>query len=139
MMDVSEAPSAIRDLLTWLLGRGFQVSEARVCDPVNQDVVFVSGDRTVRIHATSGDWVLGIGLYGETFHPEQWEAWLDGAPLAGDLDDLYHQVAFIAYRWQAAIERFREHPDAGREIRAIGDEWAWRRFGPLLPVALITK
>jgi hypothetical protein len=68
-------------------------------------------------------------MWGRTFHPEQWEAWLDGYPLAGELCGIGHQVEFITQRWDTAIERARAHPEAEGEVAAIGDDWVQRRFG----------
>lgn len=129
MLDLSRAPARVRQLLAWLVDQDFQVTGEEIGDSFNQNVIFTADDRTVRVNATRGDWALGIGLGGETFHPEQWEAWLDDYPLAGDLADLDHQVGFIVHRWQTAIEQACERPGAIDEIRAIGDDWVFRKFG----------
>lgn len=129
MLDLSLAPNAIADLVNWLSDRDFRVTDEQESGRNNQYAIFVAGDRTVKVTASRGEWSLGIGLSGRTFHPEQWEAWLDGYPLAGDLASIEHQVEFITGRWDIAVERVREHPGAEEEVAAIGDDWVERRFG----------
>ena len=129
VLDLRSAPSAIDRLVKWLTDSGFTVTEERASDRNNQFAVFTGGDRTVKVTASRGEWSLGIGISGITFHPEQWEAWLEGYPLAGDLATIEQQVEFITQRWDTAVQQLRENHGAEEEIAAIGDDWVERRFG----------
>jgi hypothetical protein len=128
-LDVTAAPAAITKLLSWLVGQGFTLAEERFSDRGNQYGTYMKQDRVVTITATRGEWSLGLGMWGQIFHPEQWEAWLDGYPLAGELSGLDQQVAFITHRWEVAIERDQERPEAQAEVAEIGDDWVQRQFG----------
>ncbi len=129
MLDLSSAPPAIPKLISWLLTKGFVLSEERSSDRSNQYALYLKRDQLVKITASRGEWSLGIGMWGQTVHPEQWEAWLEGYPLAGELAGLDQQVDFITRRWEAAIEQAQERDGAQSEIAEIGDDWVQRRFG----------
>jgi hypothetical protein len=129
MIDLSLAPDPISHLVKWLGDRGFVIVEERSSGQNNQYAIFSADDLTVKVTVSQGDWSLGIGLQGRTFHPDQWEAWFDGYPLAGDLADLEPQVDFIVHRWEKAVERARASAGSEAEIAAIGDDWVERRFG----------
>jgi hypothetical protein len=129
VLDLSLAPGAIARLVEWLLGNGYEVTEQRSSDPNNQYTIFAAGDLLVKVSATRGEWSLGIGMWGQTFHPQQWEAWPDGYPLAGDLNSIDRQVEFISQRWGTAVDQARDLPEAKTEVTAIGDDWVKRRFG----------
>ena len=88
MLDFRSAPDAINSLVKWLADSGFTVIEERMSDQGNQYAVFRGGDQIVKITVSRGEWSLGIGISGRTFHPEQWKAWLEGHPLASDLANI---------------------------------------------------
>ena len=81
MLDLTSAPTAITKLVSWLLDNGFELSEESVSDRNNQNVICTKRDQLVEINATRGEWSQGGGMWGQTFHPEHWEAWLDGIRL----------------------------------------------------------
>lgn len=129
MLDLSHAPAPILRLVVWLQGRGFQQIDERQSDPANLYVLFANDSRQVKITASRGDWSLGIGIAGRTFHPEQWEAWLKGQRLPEVLGNLDQQVDFITTSWDFALEVARLRPQTEDEIERIGDDWVERRLG----------
>ncbi len=129
MLDTTSAPTAIPKLVAWLHEKGFELGAERSSDRGNQYAVYFKQDQLVKITASRGEWSLGIGMRGQTFHPEQWEAWLDGYPLNDELAGLDRQVDFITQRWDVAAGQARERAGADAEIAKIGDDWVQRRFG----------
>ncbi|MHB8288444.1 MAG: hypothetical protein ACYDEY_04260 [Acidimicrobiales bacterium] len=52
MLDLTSAPTAITKLVSWLLDNGFELSEERVSDRNNQNVICTKRDQLVEINAT---------------------------------------------------------------------------------------
>jgi hypothetical protein len=131
VLDVSNAPPAIKDLAGWLADEGFITVRETISDPGNQDVFFESRGRIVHLNATRGDWIIGIGLYGmaTTFHPDTWESWIAQVPSPDEGSDFAHRVDYIKGNWSAAIELATFDPDAEAQLKALDDDWVERRFG----------
>jgi hypothetical protein len=130
VIDTSDAPEPICVLMGWLDQQGFRVTAHESAGRNNQFAEYVAGRRRVKVTADRGEWSLGLGLvgWGESYDPDEWEAWLDGRPLV-DASALERQVAFITKRWALAIDRASRHPDAEAQVRAIGADYVERRFG----------
>ena len=65
-----------------------------------------------------------------TFHPDEWEAWLERRPLRRQLSDLDHQVGFITQRWlYAAYVAATDVAAAEVALESIGLDWVEWRFG----------
>lgn len=130
-IDREAAPEVIGKLLDWLSDEGFAVVAQQASGRANQFARFTGADRVVTITADRGAWSLSAGLEGmdSEFHPDEWEAWLDGFDLAGELSTLEHQVDFLTSRWSCALAAARTIAHAEDEIRAIGRDYMYRRFG----------
>ena len=130
-MDLTHAPTAIHKLVEWLETNGFSIVRSQQDGPYHQYALFSSGDMRVEVRATRGDWDIGIGLasMSRIYHPDEWEAWFGRFALAGDGSDLDHQVDYIENQWLGAVSRARIDESAEDEIRAIDQDYVWRRFG----------
>lgn len=131
MLDLALAPPAVRRLVEWLLAEGFLLKHEQRAGVSNQFVKFGRRALVVDVTADRGDWSVGIGLdtMSDTYHPDEWEAWLDRFELAGELSDLEHQVEFVTTRWVDAAMSAQRLSDAEQQIRAIGIDYVRRRFG----------
>jgi hypothetical protein len=86
----------------------------------------------VEIRFERGEWYLGLGLLAmnNTFHPDEWEAWLERLPLNRHLSDLDHQVQFITQRWMRAADlAATDVATTEAALMAIGMDWVECRFG----------
>jgi hypothetical protein len=131
VLDLAAAPPSVQRLGEWLNAEGFVVSREQHSGVNNRYAELRDESRRVELTTDRGDWSLAIGIVGmsDTYHPDEWEAWLDGFELAGDLSSLDHQVEFIIERWGEAIAAARMLDDAEAQIRAIGVDYVRRRFG----------
>ena len=129
--DLSEAPEPICRLIDWLVGNGLQVTYERADGAFNQFARWENDCLRLEMTADRGEWSVAIGTpdMSETFHPDQFEAWIGDFPLVGDLSALYHQVDFITARWPQIGAAVRKAPRAEEEIREIGRDYVRRRFG----------
>jgi hypothetical protein len=124
-------PEPILCLLEWLDHGDFEIVEQQSSGSANQYARFKHGGCTVSVSRDRGEWSLSAGMdrMEEEFHPDEWEAWLDGFDLAGELSTLDHQVTFLIERWPEALEKAEADPGAEAEIRDIGRDYVSRRFG----------
>jgi hypothetical protein len=131
MLDLSIAPDPVCRLVGWLGENGLKVRSEQADGSLNQHAVWENDSLRVEVTADRGDWSVAIGTpnMSETFHPDEFEAWIDGFPLAGDLSDLDHQVEFITSRWSQVRAAVVGAPRAEDEVRAIGQDYVRRRFG----------
>lgn len=130
-INLSTAPPAVVQLVNWLIEDGFVLVHRQSSGVANQFAQYRGGGRSVSVTADRGDWSLTAGLseMGTEFHPDEWEAWLDRFDLAGELSPLDHQVSFLTGRWASAIALAQANPMAESEIRKIGSDYMFRRFG----------
>jgi hypothetical protein len=131
VLDTSKAPYAVQDLWAWLCSQDFEQVSGQTTGQNNQFVELVSGQRLITISVDRGDWSIAIGAswMNDTYHPDEWAAWIGGFDLAGELSDLENQAAFVKDRWAAAIEAAARKRSAEDEIRRIGLDYVRRRFG----------
>ncbi|MEO5837420.1 MAG: hypothetical protein ABIQ73_05775 [Acidimicrobiales bacterium] len=93
---------------------------------------WISPTLRVEIKVDRRQMFLGIGLrtMATTYHPDEWEAWLDGGALRRHLSGLDHQIAFVTQRWlRAAALAAADISATENAIEAIGLDWIERRFG----------
>lgn len=130
-LDLTAAPDSVRRLVMWLDANGLETAHEEMGGPFNQYAVWVGDSLRVEVTQDRGVWSVAVGTptMSETFHPDEFEAWIDGFLLAGDLSDLDHQVKFITMRWAEVEAALRASPDAESELRAIGQDFVRRRFG----------
>lgn len=131
MLDLASAPDSIGRLVRWLDANGLATTREQTEGRFNQYVVWVGDSLRVEVTRDRGVWSIAVGLpsMSETFHSDEFEAWLDGFPLAGELSDIDHQVEFITTRWNEVEIAVLANPDAENEIKAIGQAYVRRRFG----------
>lgn len=131
MLDLASAPAPVRRLVIWLDENGFETTQEQADGPFNQHSVWVGDSLRVEVTQDRGVWSMAVGspTMSDTYHPDEFEAWIDGFPLAGDLSDLDHQVEFITARWAEVDTSVRASSDAESELRTIGQDYVRRRFG----------
>ena len=133
MIDISNAQSSLRFLQEWLAANDFRKTCSQPALVTSDDYEeWVSETLRVEIKSDRGDWYLGLGLVemNYTFHPDEWEAWLDRLPLRRHLSDLDHQVDFITRRWMHAADlAVADVATTEAALVAIGLDWLERRFG----------
>ena len=131
MLELAEAPDSILRLVRWLGEHGLATAHEQANGRFNQHAVWVGDSLRVELTQDRGVWSVSIGspTMSETFHPDEFEAWIDGFPLAGDLSGLDHQVEFITERWAEVETALQSSADAESELRAIGQDYVRRRFG----------
>jgi len=122
-----------RVLEEWLTANDFRQNRSQQ-EPVTSDdyTEWVSTHLRVEIKVENGQMFLGIGLraMAHTFHPDEWEAWLEGTRLRRHLSDVGHQVDFITRRSQrAAACATADVAAVERALEAIGLDWLEQRFG----------
>jgi len=128
MMELDEMPNSVRELVTWLQEQGFALSEEQRKDGNNQRLVFERDGWRIEVVADRADWSVAVASPGGRFvHPDIWEAYLDGFPLAGDLSPLQHQIEFV----RQDLERIRAAagPDVDRELKRMDEEYSRRLLG----------
>lgn len=130
MVDHRDAPPAMLKLLGWLEATGLQQSEEQVRDRFNQMAIFDDEHTRVRVVVDRGDWSVGVGItaFDSTFHPDVWEAYLNGLDRAND-SSLEHQVDFLVTRWADARRAAMADADAEGTLRAIDREFVRRLLG----------
>lgn len=135
MLDLSLAPPSIVRLVAWLHSEGYSIVSEQRAERNNQFAEYRCGSRVIGLTADRGEWSItgGTSSMTDCFHPDEWEAFLDGFELAGDLSDLDHQVDFVTGRWRDAIRIANQQPGAESELRLIGRDYVRRRFGFVPP------
>ena len=131
MIELADAPDPVRRLVRWLNERGLEIATEQTGGRFNQHAVWVGGSIRVELTQDRGVWSVAVGspTMSATYHPDEFEAWIDGFPLAGDLSDLDHQVEFITERWAEVEAALQLSGDAEGALRAIGQDYVRRRFG----------
>jgi hypothetical protein len=133
MIDISNTQSSLRFLQEWLAANEFRKICSQQALVTSDDYIeWVSHTLRVEIRSERGEWYLGLGLLvmNNTFHPDEWEAWLDRRPLNRHLSDLDHQVDFITRRWMYAADlAVADVVTTEAALMAIGIDWVERRFG----------
>ena len=129
-LELNDAPPAVFDLLAWLDSFGLRQTEEHVLDRFNQSALFEDERTRVRIVVDRGDWAMGMGVtaHSSTFHPDVWEAYLDGSEEADDTP-LEHQVEFVVTRWGDAVEATAADDDAETKLQAIDRDSIRRLLG----------
>jgi hypothetical protein len=119
-------------LRRWLSANAFREVDDAAATARYEATRTLSDTRRVDISFDGGAWSLSLGVSGmaNTYHPDEWEAWLDRQPLKWRLSEVEHQVDFIVHRWMHAVElALADVAVAEAEMKAIGLEWVERRFG----------
>jgi len=131
MLDLSLAPPPIHRLVAWLHSEGCSIVSEQAAGRNDQFAEFRCASRIIGPTADRGEWSITVATAAMTdrFHPDEWEAFLDGFELAGELSDLDHQVDFIVGRWQTAIRKANQEPSAESDLRLIGQGYVHRRLG----------
>jgi hypothetical protein len=133
LIDLSNARLARRVLEEWLTANDFRQNRSQQKSVTSDDYTeWLSTDLRVEIKVDGTQIFLGVGLraMANTFHPDEWEAWLEGTPLRRHLSDVGHQVDFITRQWLGAAARASaDVATAERALEAIGLDWLERRFG----------
>ena len=127
-MNADDFPEDIRGFLRWLEGSGFTVMEERGEGSVNRRVVLRNEDLGVEIVADRGIWSIALASSPDRWiHPDVWESYLEGFPLAGDPSSLEHQIDFV----QRNMPRIAAtaSPEVEEELGRIGEEYMRRRLG----------
>jgi hypothetical protein len=127
-MDPDDFPENIRGFLRWLEGTGFTVTEERGEGMVNRRVVLGNEELSVEIVADRGEWSIALAFSPDRWmHPDVWESYLEGFPLAGDPSSLDHQIEFV----QRNLSRIAAtaSPQVEDELARIGEEYMRRRLG----------
>jgi hypothetical protein len=126
VLDLSEAPEAVKRLARWLELLDFETGDHQADGVNNQFARFVSGPLCVGLTADRGEWSFNLGIdeMSMPHSPDGWEASDGGFPLSGDPSDVNHQVGFAIERWLKAVDKARSDiREAEREIQA------WSRIG----------
>jgi hypothetical protein len=133
MIDISNTQFAVRFLQEWLTANEFrQVLSQHGLVTSDDYAEWVNPTLRIEITFDRGECYLSLGLreMANTYHPDEWEAWLERLPLRRHLSDLEHQVDFITRRWMAAAHRAADDvAKAEAALEAIGLDWVQKRFG----------
>lgn len=130
-MNPDEAtPTSIERLTAWARASGFRVASEEFGDSQNQHVVLRSRHHRLEVTKDRGEWSIALGTsrLADLYSPDEWRAWAEDFPLAGDPSSLDDQVDFIVSKWLEVAKFADGSANSEDQLRAIGRDYIEREF-----------